>query len=64
MILRLQIKYVPRKLIYTPDTLSRTYQTVLDDTDLEFQEETGSSTKLDQFIKENENDPQMQAIHP
>ena len=80
MMLQLQkydykLEYVPGKLMYIPDTLSRAYQTVSDDTDLELQEETEvmvhslveclpvSSTKMDQFKRENKSDPEMQAIH-
>ena len=80
MMLQLQkydykVEYVPGKLMYIPDTLSRAYQTVSDDTDLELHEETEimvhslvkslpvSSTKIDQFKRENESDPEMQAIH-
>ena len=52
--------------MYIPDTLSRAYQAVSDDADLELQEETEimvhsllkglpvSSTKMDQFKKETD----------
>ena len=80
MMLQLQkydykLEYVPGKLMYIPDTLSRAYQIVSEDTDLELQEETEvmvhslvqslpvSSTKMDQFRRENKSDPEMQAIH-
>ena len=61
--------------MYIPDTLSRAYQTISKDTDLKLQEHAEvmvhsvveslpvSSTKMDQFRRENKSDPEMQAIH-
>ena len=79
MMLQLQkydykVEYIPGKLMYIPDTLSRAYKTVSDDIDSELQEGKGimlhslipcllvSSTKMDQFKRENESGAEIQAI--